>query len=138
MKNMVFIDALVNSIKLPNKIAMFKLNRIGMDVVVVYLFILFFITSIPSLMEQLQITEGLTGRLPFVQKFIYFFMFYYLPLTIVVFIFISVLAYLGVGLSKLMQRKLRYQIIWKLVAFTTTLPFIIYTVAAMIIPISDR
>jgi hypothetical protein len=89
-------------------------------------------------MEQLQITEGLTGRLPFVQKFIYFFMFYYLPLTIAVFIFISILAYLGVGLSKLMQRKLRYQIIWKLLAFTTTLPFIIYTITAMIIPISDR
>src|SRR5690625_1179405 len=104
MKNMVFIDALVNSIKLPNKIAMFKLNRIGMDVVVVYLFILFFITSIPSLMEQLQITEGLTGRLPFVQKFIYFFMFYYLPLTIVVFIFIFVLFFLIICLFFLIFR----------------------------------
>src|SRR5699024_5875638 len=138
MKNMVFIDVLVTSFKLPNKKAMFKLNRIGMDVVVVYLFILLFITSIPGLIEQLQITEGLTGRLPIVQKFIYFFMFYYLPLTIAVFIFISILAYLGVGLSKLMQRKLRYQIIWKLLAFTTTLPFIIYTIAAMIFPLSDR
>lgn len=135
---MIFIEALVASLKLPTKKAMFKLNRIGMDVVVIYLFILLFLASIPALIDRLGVTEGLTGRLPVILKFIYFFMFYYLPLTVAVFIFISLLAYIGVLLSKMMRRKLRYQILWKLIGFTATLPFLIYTVVAIFYQISDR
>ncbi|MHA6250298.1 DUF1189 family protein [Oceanobacillus sp. CAU 1775] len=135
---MIFIEALVASLKLPTKKAMFKLNRIGMDVVVIYLFILLFITSIPALIDQLAVTEDLIGRLPVILKFIYFFMFYYLPLTVAVFIFISIVAYIGVLLSKMMKRKLRYQILWKLIGFTATLPFLIYMIVAFFYPISDR
>lgn len=135
---MIFAEAFVNSLKLPRKKAMFKLNRISMDMVVIYLFILLFIVSIPAFIQQLGVTEGLIERLPIILKIIYFFMFYYLPLTIGVFIFISILSYLGTGISKMLKRKLRYQIIWKLLAFTTTIPFLIYTVLAFIYPISDR
>ncbi|MCM3740143.1 DUF1189 domain-containing protein [Oceanobacillus luteolus] len=135
---MIFIEAFINSLKLPNKTAMFKLNRIGMDIVVVYLFILLFIVTLPQLIIQLRISEGLAGGLPFILKLIYFFMFYYLPLTIAVFIFISILAYIGIGFAKLMERKLRYQIVWKLIAFTTTVPFLIYMLLSSYFPISDR
>lgn len=135
---MIFAEAFVNSLKLPGKKAMFKLNRIGMDIVVIYLFILLFIVSMPALLQQLGVTEGLTDKLPFILKIIYFFMFYYLPLTIGVFVFISILSYLGIGISKLLKRKLRFQIIWKLLAFTTTIPFLIYTILAFIYPIGDR
>lgn len=135
---MVLIQAFLNSLKLPNKKAMFQLNRVGMDVVVFYLFILIFIVSIPELTVQLRTTEGLIGDLPFILKLIYFFMFYYLPLTIAVFLFLSVFAYIGVGLAKLMKRKLRYQIIWKLLAFTTTIPFLLYMLLASFFQLSDR
>lgn len=134
---MIMIEAMLNSFKLPSKKAMFKLNRIGMDTVVIYLFILLFIVSIPALINQLQMTEGLADGLPFILKLIYFFMFYYLPLLIGVFILISILSYIVLGISKIMKRKLRYQIIWKLIAFTTTIPFLIYTILAFIYPISD-
>ncbi|MCF3943990.1 DUF1189 domain-containing protein [Oceanobacillus alkalisoli] len=135
---MILIDAFINSLKLPNKNAMFKLNRISMDIVVFYLFILIFIVSIPHLVLQLRSTEGLAGGLPVILKLIYFFMFYYLPLTIAVFLFISVMAYVGIGMAKLMKRKLRYQIIWKLLAFTTTIPFFAYMLLASFLPISDK
>lgn len=135
---MIMIKAMLNSFKLPNKKAMFKLNRIGMDTVVIYLFILLFIVSIPALINQLQITNGLADGLPFILKLIYFFMFYYLPLLIGVFILISILSFIVLGISKVMKRKLRYQIIWKLIAFTTTIPFLFYTFLAFIYPISDR
>lgn len=135
---MIMIEAMLNSFRLPNKKAMFKLNRIGMDTVVIYLFILLFIVSIPALINQLQITNGLADGLPFILKLIYFFMFYYLPLLIGVFILISILSFIFLGISKVMKRKLRYQIIWKLIAFTTTVPFLIYTILAFIYPISDR
>lgn len=135
---MIMIEAMLNSFRLPNKKAMFKLNRIGMDTVVIYLFILLFIVSIPALINQLQITNGLADGLPFILKLIYFLMFYYLPLLIGVFILISILSFIFLGISKVMKRKLRYQIIWKLIAFTTTVPFLIYTILAFIYPISDR
>lgn len=135
---MILIDAFINSLKLPNKKAMFKLNRVGMDIVVFYLFILVFIVSIPNLVLQLQMTEGLAGGLPVILKLIYFFMFYYLPLTIAVFLLISVMAYVGVAIAKLMKRKLRYQIIWKLLGFTTTIPFLTYMLLASFFPISDK
>lgn len=134
---MIFVKAFLNSLKLPNKKAMFKLNRIGMDIVVIYLFILLVIVTIPALIEQLGVTEGLAGDLPFILKLIYFFMFYYLPLTLGVFLFVSVISYVGLGISKIMKRKLRYQIIWKLIAFTTTVPFLVYTIIAFIYPIDD-
>lgn len=135
---MILIDAFINSLKLPNKNAMFKLNRVGMDIVVFYLFILILIVSIPHLVLQLQMTDGLAGGLPVILKLIYFFMFYYLPLTIAVFLFISIMAYVGVAIAKLMKRKLRYQIIWKLLAFTTTIPFFAYMLLASLFPIRDK
>lgn len=135
---MIFIESFINSLKLPNKKAMFRLNRVGMDLVVFYLFILILIVSIPEIAMQLQVTDNVGGDLPIVLKLIYFFMFYYLPLTIAVFIFLSIMAYIGVGIAKLLKRKLRYQIIWKLLAFTTTIPFLLYTLLALFFPISDQ
>lgn len=135
---MILIEAFINSLKLPSKTAMFKLNRVGMDVVVFYLFILILIVSIPQLILQLQLSDGLAGGLPIILKLIYFFMFYYLPLVIAVFVFISIMAYVGIGIAKLLRRKLRYQIIWKLIAFTTTIPFLLYMLLAAYFSISDQ
>ena len=135
---MILIETFINSLKLPNKQAMFKLNRIGMDIVVFYLFILIFIISIPQLVVELKVSEGLASGMPVVIKIIYFFMFYYLPLTIAVFIFISIMASIGVGVAKLLKRKLRYQIIWKLIAFTTTIPFLLYMSLASFFPIGSH
>lgn len=137
MNLMVLIEAFLNSLKLPKKKAMFALNRVGMDMVVVYLFILLFIVSIPQLVLQLSMTEGMSADLPVVLKLIYFFMFYYLPLTITVFLFLSVFAYIGVGIAKWMKRKLKYQIIWKLLAFTTTIPFLLYMLLTAFFPLSN-
>lgn len=135
---MKLIEAFLHSLKLPSKKAMFKLNRISMDLVVFYLFILLFIVSIPALIEQIQVTDGFIGELHIILKLIYFFMFYYLPLTISLFIFITILAYVGTGISKILKRKLRLQIIWKLLAFTTTTPFLTFAMLSLIYPISDK
>lgn len=135
---MILIEAFINSLKLPSKNAIFKLNRIGMDIVVFYLFILIFIVSIPQLVVQLRVTDTLADRLPFILKLVYFFMFYYLPLTIAVFLFLTIMAYIGVWMAKLMKRKLRFQIIWKLLAFTTTIPFLLYMLLASLFQISDK
>src|SRR5690625_1613494 len=122
--------------KLPNKKSMFRLNRIGMDIVVFYLFILLFIVSIPSFIQQITQTNSYINDLNIVFQIIYFFIFFYLPLNMIVFFFLSLIAYIGLGITKLMHRKLRFSILWKMSAFSTTVPFVIYTIIALFSPIN--
>jgi hypothetical protein len=125
------------SLQLPAKQTVFKLNRIPMDITVFYMFILLFIVSLPSLVEQLTKTTGIGSEMNIVFRFIYFFIFYYLPLTIMVFLLITLLAYVFTWIAKVMQRKLKLQILWKMIAYSTTIPFIAYMVIAFIYPIDD-
>lgn len=134
---MIFWHAFLHSIKLPHKKAMFQLNRIGMDITVIYMFILLMLVSIPSLIDRLSATSGPGTDLNIFFLVIYFFIFYYLPLTLIVFLLLSLIAYIGVGIAKLLKRKLRYPILWKMSAYTTTIPFLIYTIAALIFTVSD-
>src|SRR5690625_3556861 len=104
---MIFWHIFKESIKLPSKKAMFTLNRIGMDIVVFYLFILLFLVSIPSFIQQITQTNSYINDLNIVFQIIYFFIFFYLPLNVIVFSFLSLVAYIGLGITRLMQRKLR-------------------------------
>ncbi|GIO28234.1 hypothetical protein [Ornithinibacillus bavariensis] len=135
---MVFWKTFLFSIQLPKKQAVFQLNRIAMDITVFYMFILLFIVSIPSLVDQLTETTGLGANMNIVFQLIYFFMFYYLILTIMVFLLITAIAYMFTWVAKLMHRKLKLQLMWKMVAYTTTIPFILYTIIDLIYPISDK
>lgn len=134
---MVFLQAFLYSIKLPHKKAMFQLNRIGMDITILYMFLILLLVSIPSLIERLTATNGPGADLNVFFRIIYFFIFYYLPLAVIVFLLLSLIAYIGVGIAKLMKRKLRFAILWKMSAYTTTIPFILYTILALIYPVSD-
>jgi hypothetical protein len=134
---MILWKTFLYSLQLPRKQAVFKLNRIPMDITVFYMFIMLFIVSIPSLIDRLTETLSIGSNMNIVFKLIYFFMFYYLPLTIMVFLLITFLAYLFTWIAKGMHRKLKLQILWKMIAYTTTIPFILYTVIAIIFSISD-
>lgn len=134
---MIFLQAFLHSLKLPKKQAIFKLNRIGMDITVVYMFILIMLASIPSLIERLTAVSGASAVIPLFMLLVYFFMFYYLPLTLMIFSLLSLIAYIGTVIAKLLRRKVRFSILWKLSAYTTTIPFILYTFLALILPVSD-
>ncbi|MFD2761326.1 hypothetical protein ACFSUO_10120 [Lentibacillus juripiscarius] len=134
---MVFWRMFVDSLKLPAKQAMFRLNRIGMDFTVLYMFILMVVVSVPSFTNRLQDVDGPGNSMNLLFFLIYFFIFYYLPLTIMVFLFISLIAYLGTGLAKFLWRKIRFSILWKLTVYTTTIPFILYMAAGLIFPLGD-
>src|SRR5699024_5451385 len=108
MKSVKFWRTFINSLRLPNRQAIFALNRISMDIAVLYLFILLLLASIPSLAEQLLTGEG-TG-MNWLLLLVYFFIFFYLPLNIVVFLLISLVAYIGTGIAKLLKRKIRFSI----------------------------
>lgn len=134
---MIFLHTFLESIKLPSRQALFKLNRKGMDIVVFYMFILLFIVSIPAFIDQIAANNVSYTKMNIFFLIIYFFIFYYLPLNVIVFGFLSLVAYIGVGITKLMKRKLRFAILWKMTAFTTTIPFLIYTLFALFMPISN-
>ena len=134
---MIFLQAFIHSIKLPNKKAMFQLNRIGMDITIVYLFILLFIVSVPSLIVRLTTSSGHGAEMGLLFLLIYFFIFYYLPLNIIVLVVLSALAYIGEVIAKLMQRKLRYSIIWKMTVYTATIPVFLYTFIALLFPVNN-
>lgn len=128
----VFIQALKNSFKMPQKQAVFSLNKVRMDITVFYLFILLAIVSIPALVEQI-VTDPISSVQihPFF-LLIYFFIIYYLILVLLVFIAISIIAYIGKGLAHLLQRKLHYSILWKMTAFSSTIPFLLFTILSFL------
>lgn len=113
----------INSVQLPKKQAAFTLNRIGMDTTVIYMFIILFISSIPTYINQLQVNE----RLSTFFFSIFFFIFHYLPVVIIVFVALSILAWIASIIAKTAKRKLRFSILWKMAASATTLPLLIFT-----------
>lgn len=128
-----FWISFINSLKLPQKKAVFTLNRIGMDIVVLYLFLLIAISSIPQFIQNItSLEQSATQIHPFFLS-IYFFIFHYLILTTFIFITISLIAYLATLIARLMNRKLKYNIFWKMVGFSTTIPLIIFTVFSFFI-----
>jgi len=135
---MVFLQALRHSIKLPARNSVFRLNRIGMDITVVYMFVLLLLVSLPSLVTRLSNQGDSTITINLFFLLIYFFIFYYLPLVIFVFVMLAAIAYVGVFISQSLHRKIRFAVLWKMCAYTTTIPFFIYTIMAFILPIRDN
>src|SRR5699024_12831123 len=62
--------------------------------------------------------------------------YYYLIMTAELQLGISLIAYLGSWISALTKPKLRYSILWKMAACTTTIPIIIFTVMSFFIDVS--
>src|SRR5690625_6111207 len=119
--------AFKHSLKLPQKRAVFTLNRIGMDIAVFYLFILLAIASLPALILQITAEDTSGFQIHTLFVLIYFFIFYYLVLVVIVFSLLSLIAYLALIISLALKRKLHYSILWIMSAFTTTIPLILFT-----------
>ncbi|MEI3604430.1 DUF1189 family protein [Pseudogracilibacillus sp. SE30717A] len=130
----VYWNALIHSFKLPIKQSVFALNRIGMDITVIYLFFLLGLASLPALYEQVIVNDSSSVQTFFL--LIYFFIFYYLPLVLIVFSILSLFAYIGTLLARFSERKLRYSIMWKMAAFATTLPLLSFSIVSFFHPLS--
>ncbi|MFD2045654.1 DUF1189 family protein [Ornithinibacillus salinisoli] len=134
---MILWQTFLQSLRLPSKRIVFQLNRKGMDITVIYMFLLLLLVSIPSLIDRLYENTGFTSDMNIVFLLIYFFIFYYLPLTIIVFLSMTVVAYVMTLVASVMGRKLRLQLLWKMCAYSATIPFLIYTVSALFFSVSD-
>ncbi|ASN03816.1 hypothetical protein [Virgibacillus necropolis] len=134
---MIFWKAFLHSIKLPSKNAVFQLNRIGMDITVVYMFIIMAIVAIPAFLGRITELNDPGSDMGIFFLLIFFFMFYYLPLTIIVFVTLSVVAYSFTWVAKSLNRKIRFPLLWKIAAYATTIPFLIYTITALLFSTDD-
>src|SRR5699024_11805567 len=90
---MAFLTSFIESIKLPKKKSVFKLNRISMDSVVVYMFILLALVSLPSLFYQMSNSSELSVKIGSFFYLFYFFIFLYFVIVVLVFIVISIIFY---------------------------------------------
>ena len=135
---MVFLTSFIESIKLPKKKSIFKLNRVGMDIVVIYMFFLLAIVSLPTLIDQIVVGSELSVKIGSFFYLIYFFIFHYLVVVVLVFIVISIISYFATVITRISGRKLHYSILWKMVAFSTTLPFLLYTILAFFYNLNDN
>lgn len=134
---MKFRQVFLQSLKLPSKQATFSLNRVSMDVTIIYMFILLILVSIPAFIDRIVENSGVSAELNIAFLIIYFFIFYYLPMAVFVCIGVSIIAYIGLRLAKLMERKLQFPLLWKMSVFIATIPFIIYTIIALLLPVDD-
>ena len=126
---MNFLINVKNSIQLPKKEALFRLNRVSMRDTMVYALIFTFILVLPDIFHAFKSYQevdyfGMPRELYFIQLIILY------PATIFLFVVIglSVLSGLAVILRNLLHRKLAFQQLWKMTAFSLTIPMIFYLI----------
>src|SRR5699024_3058769 len=135
---MAFLASYIESIKVAKKLSVFKLNRISMDFVVLGRIIRLAIVSLHSFFYQLSNSSYFIVYLGLFFYLVCFFIFHYLVIVVLVFIVISMIAYLASLFTKFSGRRLHYSILCKLTAFSTTLPFLLYSILAFFYNISDN
>lgn len=118
------------SIQLPGKRAMFQLNRMKMGGTLLYLFILLFIVTIPGGVRFILSSDsGIGHNVPPTLFVLQYIVFDYLLFVFTGLCTISFVAAICLGISGFMQRKMAYRHLWKLAAYATTVPFLLYAIA---------
>ena len=102
---MIFWNVFKNSVRLPSKKAMFALNRVGLHIAIIYLFILLALVSLPSVVGYVTNPDAFAD-INIIFAIVYFFIFYYLPMNILVFLGLSIIAYIGSWTAKWMPLRL--------------------------------
>src|SRR5690625_912215 len=128
---MIFWEIFKNSIKLPNKKAMRQINQVGMDYTVFYMFLLLAIISIPSFFDQVVGNNGPDIDVNIFLFTVYFFIFFYLSLVFIIFRLFSLLVYIYYIVANIVLRKPTFSLLWKCIAYTTTIPFVIFTLVSL-------
>ncbi|MGI8316318.1 DUF1189 family protein [Halobacillus mangrovi] len=125
---MGFIDSLINSLRLPKREAMFRLNRKGMTNTIVYLFILLAVLFLPDMIRTIRNLDTNLTEVSRGQYLVQVIVFYPMFILFLILIGVSMLAGVALLMRKALGRKLTYQQLWKLTAYAATLPLILTVV----------
>src|SRR5690606_3407777 len=121
------------SLLLPNKAAMKRLNKLEMRNTILFLLLLLFIVALPVEIKLLLDDSYKESGIPQNVYIIQVLLFYPFMMLFTGIAGISILAGIGVGLSKLVNRQLKFQFLWKMCAFALTKPIIIFSIANVLI-----
>ena len=127
------------SLHSPKKIAAFRLIPIGkvMQYVFIYIFLMTaisFIGFVNGISEQQQNVEGLIEYFSDISWLIYPFAFIFLFVlnTMLIFVRISIFAYLGTLILQLLKRRGEYRHLWRTTLFASTVPMVLSILLAIL------
>ncbi|MDF1509490.1 hypothetical protein PZE06_15200 [Robertmurraya sp. DFI.2.37] len=127
------LDIFRDCLLLPKKEAVVRLNRIDLKEAAGYFFILLLILVVPLQITLLQESSRVMNEVPaYVYKaqililYPFFIVFYAV-------IGISLLSFLSVLTGKWLKRRLKFQLLWKMIAFTLTKPLLLYVIAYILV-----
>ncbi|WP_163538662.1 hypothetical protein [Gracilibacillus sp. YIM 98692] len=123
---MSILSVITYCMKLPNKKALFQLNRVNMRDTLVYLFILFFLTFSPNVINAMLNFDPVEASLSYSQYVMQVIIFYPFLIMFLVISGVSLLAFGAWVIKWAMKRKLVYQQLWKMTGFALLLPLFIY------------
>lgn len=125
------------SLHSPKKIAAFRLIPIGKVMQYIFIYILIitsisFVQFINGISIQQANMEGLLEYFQEIQWLLYPFSFIFLFVlnTLLIFVRISIFAYVGVIILSLLKRKGEYRHLWRSTLFASTIPMLISVVVA--------
>ncbi|GEL78829.1 DUF1189 family protein [Tenuibacillus multivorans] len=124
---MNIITIFKNSLQLPKKQALFRLNRMNMRDTLVYINILFFLLFLPYAIDFVLNVKEKSGSIPDVVYIQVGFLYPALSLFITI-LTVSLLAVVAYGMRSALKRRLAYHQLWKMTAFALTIPIMIYFV----------
>ncbi|MFS0864787.1 DUF1189 family protein [Fredinandcohnia sp. 179-A 10B2 NHS] len=120
------ISTFIDCIKLPNKTAMKRLNRLEMRNTILFLLTLLFILALPIEINLLLDDSFKESDIPqniYIIQVLIFYPFFMLFLGLAG---ITLLAGVGVVISKMVHRNIKFQLLWKLSAFALTKPILLF------------
>jgi len=127
------MSTFMDSLRLPNKAAMKRLNKLEMRNTILFLLLLLFIVALPIEINLLLDDSYKESDIPQNIYIIQVLLFYPFLMLFLGIAGISTLAGAGVGVSKVTHRHLKFQFLWKMCAFALTKPIIIFAVANILI-----
>ncbi|MFC4403063.1 DUF1189 family protein [Gracilibacillus xinjiangensis] len=123
---MNLISIIKSCAKLPQKKALFQLNRVSMRDTLVYLFLLFFISFLPNVILNIITFEADESVLSYTQFLLQMIVSYPFLMMFLVITSISVFAFFALIIRTVLKRKLAYQQLWKMTGFAMLFPLIFY------------
>jgi len=122
-----FFRILQNCMRMPGKASVFALNRVSMRDTLLYIFILMLLSSVPDIIDLL-VNGRFSNQTYESVLYLQVFLFYPLYIIFIGIIAISLLSAAAYVIKTVMKRKLTYHHLWKLTAFSATVPLLLNAV----------
>ena len=124
----VYWNIFKNSLILPKKEALFFLNRVPMGKTILYILVLMHLTFLPNLFKVTNSTFQQIENISFSLYIINVIVLYPFFTILLMILSLTVFSFIALVLAKFLNRKLAYPYLWKITAYSLTVPLIIYAV----------